>query len=92
MIGKEISSILVEVEKTLWKFETERGLKPDYTIDGFRAATKIFMSVLMDKMWELQQDENINIEDRVNMVEKAGQDVRELVKNYTGIDTFNFYK
>ena len=50
------------------------------------------MSVLMDKIWELQEDEKISIEDRINMVQKAGDDVRNLIKTYTGIDTFDLYK
>lgn len=91
-IGEKISPILCEIEDTLWEFEANKGVKPDYTIDGFRAATKIFMSVLMDKIWELQSDEKISMQDRINMVEKAGKDVRNLVKTYTDIDTHNFYK
>lgn len=91
MIGHDISLILEEIEDTLWKFDLT-GQKPDYTKDGFRAAIKIFMSVLMDKIWELQQDEKIDMEDRINMVQKAGEDVRQLVKTYTDIDTHDLYK
>ena len=61
MIGKKISPILVEIENTLWEFESNKGVKPEYTDEGFRSATKIFMSTIMDKMWELQEKENINI-------------------------------
>lgn len=92
MIGKKISPILSEIEETLLEFEAFTGKKPEFTIVGFRAATKIFMSVLMDKMWELQADEKINIKDREKMAEKAGQDVRRLIKTYTGIDTHELYK
>lgn len=91
-IGEKISPILCEIEDTLWEFEVNNGLKPDYTIDGFRAATKIFMSVLMDKIWELQSDEKVTMQDRINMVEKAGKDVRDLIKTYTDIDTHDLYK
>lgn len=92
MIGKRISPILEEIESTLWEFEANRGIKPEYTIEGFRAATKIFMSVLMDKIWELQQDEKIEMQDRINMVTKAGEEVRALVKRYTDIDCHELYK
>ena len=91
MIGKKISPILSEIEDTLWEYEAAGGTKPEYTIDGFRGAIKIFMSVLMDKIWELQEEEGIPMEDRVKMVEKAGKDVRELVKTYTDIDTHDLY-
>jgi hypothetical protein len=91
-IGEKISPILTEIEDTLWEFEANNGQKPDFTDEGFRAATKIFMSVLMDKIWELQQDENISMENRCNMVQKAGEDVRKLIKTYTNIDTHERYK
>jgi len=92
MIGKKLSPILSEIEDTLWEFELNSRIKPEYTIDGFRAGIKIFMSVLMDKIWELQSDEKMDIQDRINMVEKVGQDVRKLVKTYTDIDTHDLYK
>lgn len=92
MIGKQISPILEEIEATLWEFEANRGVKPEYSPEGFRAAVKIFMSVLMDKIWELQQDENFELQDRINMVTKAGEEVRALVKRYTNIDCHELYK
>ena len=92
MIGQKISPILVEIEETLWEFEANIAQKPGYTLEGFRASVKVFMSVLMDKIWELQSDEKIDIKDRENMVEKAGQDVRKLIKTYTDIDTHDLYK
>ena len=92
MIGEKISPILAEIEDTLWEFEANAGIKPSYTEEGFRAAIKIFMSVMMDKIWELQEDEKISMEDRMKMVEKCGQDVRNIVKTYTDIDTHDLYK
>ena len=92
MIGKNLSKIFVEIEDTLWEFEANGGLKPEYTIGGFRAGIKIFMSVLMDKIWELQQDETIDLQDRINMANKAGEDIRKLIKTYTNIDTHELYK
>ena len=92
MIGKNISPILVEIEDALLGFEVEIGTKPEYTDGGFRAAIKIFMSVLMDKMWELQLNEKILMEDRMKMAHKLGQDVRQMIKTYTDIDTHELYK
>lgn len=91
-IGEKISPILVEIEDALWEFEADIGFKPGYTDDGFRAGIKIFMSVLMDRIWELQDDENIDMETRKAMATKAGEDVRNLVKTYTGIDTHKLYE
>lgn len=92
MIGKKISPILVEIEETLWEFEAYNGTKPEYTLDGFRASIKIFMSALMDKMWELQGNEKLSLEDRSAMAEKVGNEVRKLVKVYTDIDTHKLYE
>jgi hypothetical protein len=92
MIGKEISPILVEIEQSLWNFECMTPDKPEYTDEAFRAACKIFMSALMDKMWTLQEKEDIDIDDRIIMALKAGSQMRELVKTYTDIDTHKLYE
>ena len=92
MIGKKISPILEEIEATLLEFEAFNGDKPNYTDDGFRAAVRIFSSALVDKMFELQSDEKMDMQDCLNMAEKVGEDVRKLIKTYTNIDTHDFYK
>jgi hypothetical protein len=43
-------------------------------------------------MWELQENESLSIEDRCNMANKVGEDIRKLVKTYTDIDTHDLYK
>ena len=86
--GNEIKNILVDVEKLMWM---KSGQMIDYGDDAFRASTVIFMTTLMDRMWVLQEKEDLPIEDRKNMAEKAGQELRKLVKTFTDIDTFNFY-
>lgn len=92
IIGEKLSPILEELEKAIWSFEVYNLGKLNYTEDGFRASIKIFMSTLMDKIWELQEKEGMDIENRVKMVEKAGEDLRKLVKIYTDIDTHELYK
>ena len=91
MIGEQLSPILQEIENTLLEFEVNMGEQPCYTMEGFRAATKILMSALMDKMYSLQIAENIPHEDRCNMAEKCGQDLRKLISTYTGIDSHDLY-
>lgn len=92
-IGVRLSPVLESIEDALWNWEYYgNDGKPDYTPEGFRGIVKIFMSGMMDKIWELQEGEDIDFDDRVAMVEKCGQDVRNLIKTYTNIDTFNFYK
>ena len=92
MIGKKLSPVLQEIESKLWEFECLSPDKPDYTPEGFRAATKIFMSVLMDKMWDLQEKEDISFEDRIKMAEAAGNRLNEFIKSFTDIDTFKIYE
>jgi len=91
MIGKKLSPILEEIEATLWEFEANAGGKPEFTNEGFRASVKIFMSTLMDKVWELQQNEKFDMQDRINMATKLGEDVRKLIKTYTDIDCHKLY-
>lgn len=92
MIGKQLSPILVDIEQRLWEFEFDTPDQPEYTDEAFRAVCKIFMSVLMDKMWNLQEKEGIEIEDRIMMAVKAGKDLSNLVKTYTDIDTYKMYE
>lgn len=87
MVGEKLSPVLVEIEETLWESEG----KPEFTFEGFRAATKIFMDVIMDKIWELQVDEKIDMETREAMAVKCGEDLRKLIKTYTNLDSFDFY-
>lgn len=92
MIGKSISTKLAEIEDTLIDFELNEGQVPNFTDEGFRAAIKIFMSVIMEKIWVLQEHEIIDFEDRVNMATSAGNEMRKFVKTYTNIDTHDLYK
>ena len=92
MIGKKLSPILCEIESTLLEFEANVNRPPQYTDEGFRAAIKIFMSAILDKMWKLQEDENIDIDTRADMAEKLGNELRNMVRIYTNIDTHSLYK
>jgi len=91
-IGEKLNPILVELEETLLEFEINNGNKPNFPAESLRASTKIFMSVLMDKIFELQNNESIDFEDRLNMAQRAGKDLRKLIKTYTDIDSHDFYK
>lgn len=88
-LGEKISPILVEIENALLEnYET----KPGFNDEGFRASVYIFQSVLLDKMWELQEKEDITIETRADMATKCGESIRSLIKTFTDIDTHNLYK
>ena len=61
--------------------------KPNYTNREFFNTLIIFQAALMDKMWDLQQVENIDFKDRENMAIKCNLDLRKLIKTYTNLDT-----
>lgn len=90
MIGQQISPVLVEIENALWEFEVH-GKPPQYTDEGFRAATKVFMSAMMDRLWRLQQGETMDFTSRADMAQKMGEELRALVKTYADIDTTTLY-
>jgi len=92
MIGNKLSGVLSEIESTLIEFEANVNRPPEYTNEGFRAAVKIFLSAMLDKMWKLQEDEGIDINTRADMAEKLGSEIRNIVRVYTNIDTHNLYK
>jgi hypothetical protein len=91
-LGTTLSPILNEIESALWDMEYHTAEKPCYTKEGFRSACKIFMSVVLDKMWELQEAEKMPQAEREKMAVKAGQAVREMVKTFCDIDTHKLYK
>lgn len=92
MIGEKLSSVLSEIESALIEFEANVARPPQYTNEGFRAAVRIFLSAMLDKMWKLQEDEGIDINTRADMAEKLGNELRNIVRIYTNIDTHNLYK
>jgi hypothetical protein len=92
MIGKKISPILSEIESALIEYELNINRPPEYTDEGFRASVKIFLSVMLDKMWKLQEDEGIDINTRADMAEKLGNELRNIIRVYTNIDTHSLYK
>jgi len=92
MIGKKLSPILSEIESALIEYELNINRPPQYTDEGFRASVKIFLSVMLDKMWKLQEDEGLDIDTRADMAEKLGTEIRNIIRVYTNIDTHSLYK
>jgi len=91
MIGDRLSPILVEIEETLFEFENNSQNPPEYTPEGFRAATKIFMSTVMDAMWNEQEKLEIPMALREKEAESVGFKIHDLILTHTGIDTHKFY-
>lgn len=91
-IGKKLSPILAEIEDTLIDHAAYNGVKTDFTEQGFRAGVKIFMDVMMDKLYEVQITEGKSIDAASKEAELMGYSIRALILQYTKIDTHNLYK
>ena len=61
--------------------------KPNYSNRDFMNATIIFQTALMDKMYDNQEHDQMNIDDRMKMTESCGLELRKLIHTYTGLDT-----
>jgi hypothetical protein len=92
MIGQKLQPILNELEGTIIEFNAFVGSKPNYPPESLRSATMIFMSVLMDKICDVQEFDKMDFDDREVMATKAGEDIRKLIHTYTGLDSHDFYK
>jgi hypothetical protein len=67
------------------------GVIRGYSDSCFRGSLKIFMHVLLEKMWAKQEADNMSFEDRCAAVESVGAELRELILKQTGIDTTKLY-
>jgi len=88
-IGKELSPILEEIENSLLEFS---DYKPEFTKEGFRAAITIFSSVMMDKMYERQQEIKLGQKLCEDQAEQLGTEIKILIEKYTGLDTFKLFE
>lgn len=61
--------------------------KPNYTNRDFMNCLIIFQTALMDKMYDNQEYDKMSFEDRINMANQCGLDLRKLIHTYTGLDT-----
>lgn len=91
--GKKMSNVLESIEIALLERNSNpEVIKPNYTNEGFRAALYIFMDVLIDKMYSLNQKEKHDLVDSSAMAESAGKELAKFVHTWTGIKSENLYK
>jgi len=62
-------------------------IKPNYTKRDFINCVLIFQSAIIDKMFDLQNQEDMTKQDRANMAESCGNAIHKLIMTYTGLDT-----
>lgn len=66
----------------------KENYKPqNYTESEFLSSVIIFQNAIMDKMWNIQEEEGMCMDDRINMAVKCGENLKKLIHTYTGIDT-----
>lgn len=70
-------------------FLLQNGEKPNFTNREFMNAIIIFQTALMDKLFDNQNYDKMDIENRMKMAESCGNDLRKLIHTYTNIDTHN---
>ena len=81
-----------EIEDILWETEAAKLGLPGFTDEGFRSATKIFMSALMEHMYIKMSKDNIDQKSIELVVEMTGKEVRKLILSTTGINPPDWYK
>ena len=62
--------------------------KPNYSNRDFMNAVIIFQTALMDKMYDNQN--GMSLDERMEMAERCGLDLRNLIHTYTGLDLHKF--
>ena len=90
---KILNQTLNELEDLLWDDEfINPGIKVEYTDKTMASATKIFIHVLLNKMWEYQEAEGMSKEERMEDAVESGKAIRKLILDYTGLDMHDAYK
>lgn len=89
---QHLTNAVVMVEEAFWKHEFLEPEKPNFPDEAVRAATKIFFTIIMDRIYNLQEDEEMETDIRESMAFAFGNDLRKLIKTYTNLDSHNFYE
>jgi len=66
------------------------GIKPNYDDEAIKDASIIFMDVVLDKMHDLQIEENIDFHTSCNMAEQCGTELRTFIKKWCNINMMDF--
>ena len=67
----------------------ENDEKPNFTNRTFLNSMIIFQNTLLDKMYDNQSYIEMNMEERMDMAFSCGNEFRQLILKYTGMDTHN---
>lgn len=81
-ILKEVASGMLETAE----------IKKNYSNDAFLDVSLIFQNLLMNKLYENQDYDKMPFDDRCNMAEACGKELRKLIHTFTGLDTIELVK
>lgn len=91
-LGQKLHPILYEVEMTIRESMAHRAGRSHYPDKSIQSAATILMDVILDKMWEVQEYDQMSQEDREKMAEACGKEIHALIWKYTNIDTHKLAK
>ena len=77
-----------EIEAIAMDLLSQSGEKPNYSNNDLLNTILIFQTALMDKLYDNQNYLNMSLDDRCIMAENCGNELREFILKYTGLDTF----
>lgn len=91
-LGQKLHPLLYEIEMIILESMAYRVGRLHYPDKSIQAAATILMDVILDKMWEVQENDQMSQEDRNKMAEACGKEIRALIWKYTNIDTHKLIK
>jgi hypothetical protein len=84
--GEKLAPILEDLQRAINSFDVIVKDKPCYPNSAVYSSAAIFISVIMDKMYDLMEREDMPITDKLKMAEQCGKDIHRIIKVYTDID------
>lgn len=92
-VGETVKPLLLIIENAIWNHEAEHSeMMPQFDNESFRAVVKIFITTIIERIWSLQESEDMSFDTRCEMAKSAAEEVRKFIKVYTDIDTMKFYE
>lgn len=88
-MGELTSPMIDSVADVIMEYEQTYSEPPNYEEQTLHSATRIFMSCIMDRMWGMQENEGMDMEDRKNMAISCGKEVAMILKKYAGLSDLN---
>ena len=77
-----------EISNNLLIIETEvEGNKKNFSTEDLRSSANIFINIVADLMWQLQEKEKMSSDERLMMAKFAGAEIKKFIRIYTGLNT-----